>query len=209
MPTGYTAGLYEGEQSFEDFVLGAARGMGALVTMRDDPSDAPIPDEFKPSPWHTEKIEAARKRLRELEAMPPEVAADEVRQEVERAKKARAERKKNLDGIRDRYEQMIEQVEAWTPPTADHNSFKKFMLDQLREALSFDCGGDLYPSIPEPLTPQGWVEKERAKAYRDIEYHSAEHEKEVERAKGRTAWVQHLRKSLNGAAPEAVSKETR
>lgn len=45
MPTGYTAALHDGEQEFEDFFWGAARAMGAFVTLRDSPK-AKIPDEF-------------------------------------------------------------------------------------------------------------------------------------------------------------------
>ena len=45
MPTGYTAGILEGE-TFEQYALQCAKAFGALVMMRDEPSDAPIPDQF-------------------------------------------------------------------------------------------------------------------------------------------------------------------
>jgi hypothetical protein len=47
MPTGYTAPIADG-MTFEQFALGCARAFGALVTMRDEPSDAPIPERLEP-----------------------------------------------------------------------------------------------------------------------------------------------------------------
>ncbi len=48
MPTGYTDAVKDGI-TFDQFVLGCARGMGALVMMRDEPSGTPIPERFEPS----------------------------------------------------------------------------------------------------------------------------------------------------------------
>jgi len=39
MPTGYTAKLCEGEQSFGEFALGCARAFGACVMQREDSMD--------------------------------------------------------------------------------------------------------------------------------------------------------------------------
>ena len=38
-----------------------------------------------------------------------------------------------FDG-RERYETMLAEVEAWQPPTPDHEELKRFMADQLRES---------------------------------------------------------------------------
>lgn len=195
MPSGLTAGLYEGEQSFEDYMWRVARGFGALVTLRDSP-DAPIPEEFKPSTYHDEKLEEAEARLRELDTMTVAVAADRIREERERAIERRAEVRAERDTLRARYEAMLERVEQWEPPTPEHVGMKEYAAKALRESIDFDCGGSLYPEIPEAVTPQGWVEKERERAMDDIEYHSAERAKEIERAQQRTAWTRALRDSL-------------
>ena len=62
MPTGYTAKIADG-QTFEEFILSCARAFGALVEMRDEPADAPIPEEFKPSAYHTTQIGVARAKM--------------------------------------------------------------------------------------------------------------------------------------------------
>src|SRR5665213_2401224 len=69
MPTGYTSKLYEGkDQSFNEFVMRCARAFGALITMRDDPSDAPIPDEFTADSYYSERIATTTRELAEVSA---------------------------------------------------------------------------------------------------------------------------------------------
>jgi hypothetical protein len=67
MPTGYTSDLYGGkEQDFRSFALSCARAFGALITMRDDPVDTPIPERFEPSTYSDRELSRAQDRLIEL-----------------------------------------------------------------------------------------------------------------------------------------------
>jgi hypothetical protein len=68
MTTGYTAAIAN-DITFNDFAMRCARAMGALVMMRDEPFDAPIPERFEPSDYHIKKIADASARLLELQAM--------------------------------------------------------------------------------------------------------------------------------------------
>ena len=49
MPTGYTSKIYEGKENVtgKSFIMDCARGFGACISMRDESSDTPIPEEFK------------------------------------------------------------------------------------------------------------------------------------------------------------------
>lgn len=195
MPTGYTAELNRGEQSFEDYVWGVARGFGALVMMRDEPQGAPIPDEFRPSDYHEKKLKAAQEALAALDRLTlveaSKRALAEREAEVARRNKYREERAE----IRARYEAMLEQARAWVPPTADHVGLKETMVEQLERSIEFDCS-DIYPDDPPVLLAQDWLDNERQGLLRDVEYHAAEDAKEIERARMRTAWVRALRESL-------------
>lgn len=98
MPTGYTDALYEGEDvSFEQFVWRCARGMGALVTMRDDPPDTPIPMRFVPqTAYYDRELEAARAEVARIESMPLDEIAARARDafdawKIERMERRRAE----------------------------------------------------------------------------------------------------------------------
>lgn len=67
MPTGYTAPIYEGKQiTFPEFAMQCARAFGALIDMRDDPMDSPIPDAFVPDTYHARELVKAREQLADM-----------------------------------------------------------------------------------------------------------------------------------------------
>ncbi len=69
------------------------------------------------------------------------------------------------------------------------------MLDQLRISKNDMTFYDRYDKV-EKLEPKEWLHKELEKIQKDIGYHAAAHEKEIERTKERNLWVKQLRESL-------------
>jgi hypothetical protein len=199
MPTGYTAELYDGEQDFETFAMECARAFGALVTLRDSP-DAPIPDEFEPSDYNAKQAALAEEMIAEIEAWTPE-KADEQAREMHKAQMVAWRREEDERNERKaRYEAMLIQVEAWQPPTPDHVEMKKFMADQLRQSIDFDCRG--YDQFkPERHTGAIYKEKRLEEERRRLERARQGMEEERERARKRTEWVRALRRSLGFEVP--------
>lgn len=196
MPTGYTHAIEKGID-FKTFVWSCARGMGALIMMRDEPMDAPIPDQFEPSDYHLKKIEEARATLAKLEAMTPEEAATCAKAAFDEEVKRRDEGIAKADNLRRKYEAMLVQVRDWRPPTKDHEGLKTFMAEQIEQSIDFDCGTHFYERMaPSLMESTEWLAKEQVKAMKEIGYHAGEHEKEVQRTNERNAWVQALRTSL-------------
>lgn len=199
MPTGYTAELYEREQTFEDYAWGVARGFGALITMRDEPMDAEIPEAFQPSSYHADAIREAKEDLAALARMTDEEIAREQAGKRHEAEVRRAQYITDREARSNRYRKMLEKAAAWEPPTPEHVRFKETMVSQLEESLSFDCGGSYEPAVPSLLSADEYRAQERVRLEKDIAYHEAEHAKEVERAEQRTAWVRALRDALEGS----------
>lgn len=197
MPTGYTACIKDGV-SFEKFVMGCARAMGACVTMRDDSSDTPIPDEFEASDHHKNAYEKAKKELVKLYKMSKKTVEEKTAKYNEDRKVANREAECRDKELSEKYLDMIKKVEDWIPPTKDHVAFKTFMLDQLRDSIRFDCGYRSAINV-EDVSAEEWKNQQEAKILRNIEYHKKEYAEEVKRAKERTAWVSDLRKSLREA----------
>lgn len=195
MPSGYTAALYEGRDiNFQSFVLQCARAFGALIEMRDDPWDVPIPDQFLPSSYHEEALEKAKARLSVVDAWSDAEAEWHARKLY---KSRRAEYIASLIEQNERhfrYEEMKRQVERWSPPTPDHENLKSFMLEQLESSIRFDCSFPLTP--PVKLSGVEYRVQEVKHLLRDIDYHAQHHEEEVERTESRTDWVRALRESL-------------
>lgn len=195
MPTGYTAAIADGI-SFRDFALRCARAFGALVTMRDDPMDAPIHD-FVPADYHSKALAKARTRLAELNRMTLDGAEQAAQEEYDEAARSRAESIAKDRALSEAYGAMRRQVEAWNPPTADHVGLKDFMLKQIDESIRFDSMADYYRENPiKRIQAAEWLEKQRTSAMWDIEYHAKEHAAEVARVESRNAWVEALRESL-------------
>lgn len=200
MPTGYTAAIADGIE-FETFVMRCSRGLGALVMMRDEPMDAPIPERFETSDYHTRKLRELNEELAKLRIVSHEEAEAEVTKAFDTEKKSNSDEIERKRGLRGKYETMLAQVEAWKPPTPDHDGLKKFMVDQLIESISFDCNESYYEErSPKKKTGSEWLAHQIAKATRDVEYHTAEQAKEIERTEIRNKWLHNLRNSLTISA---------
>lgn len=196
MPTGYTADVGEGTVTeFDDFVWRCARGMGALIMMRDEPMSAPIPERFEASTkYHDERLAAAIARLAELQAMEPAQVREAALQAHARAYASwnsyRVEKKQK----RGRYEAMLARVNAWTPPTDNHVGLQSFMRQQLEESIRFDC--DYEAPAPVSPGPDAWHAQEIEQAERDIARNTKYRAEEIERTEGCNRWLADLRKSL-------------
>lgn len=196
MPTGYTAAVSDGTVTdFPDFALQCARAFGALIMMRDEPSNAPIPESFQPSDYSAKKLEKARNKVSELQAMTPEACDVAALADYNAQCESRAARVLGNTLTRERYEAMLTKVNAWEPPTPDHVHMKEFMVEQLESSINFDCS--VYSEDPLiQKTGLEWRIDQLATARRDIAYHAKASAEELERTATRNAWVKALRDSL-------------
>lgn len=195
MPTGYTYKVVSGEMvDFSEFALDCARAFGALITMRDEPAGAPIPEEIEPECSYNEKrLAESKARLAELNAMTPDEMLSACENAYATAMASHDKYEADGDEEDRRLDAMLEKVSAWTPPTANHVEMKKFMIEQ----LTISKRGSYRSPKPEILAPSDWHEAEVKKAMKDVTYHAGEVAAEIERAKGRTEWLRVLRSSLS------------
>lgn len=199
MPTGYTANVADGKiTDLRSFAMQCARGMGALIMMRDESWSAPIPERFEPSDYYAKKVQEGKAERDALYAMSnddADRAAKAEYQEKLAAKEAYLDGKKEM---RSRYEAMIALVEAWQFAP---EGLKEFMLEQLHTGMNFDCGGDgSYWEEVELLSGAEWKAKKLERVQQSIIRDAAEHAKEIERTESRNAWIAQLRASLDHLA---------
>lgn len=197
MPTGYTAKLYDGEQEFTDFVLACARAFGAFVLMRDSAHDAPITLKAitDNSDYHVKSLRTAKAELARVQAMSAEEAATQAHADYLLAAASDEEYVKSHLARRERYENMLAEVQAWEPPSADHAEFKKFMVDQLTQSLDLDTSLKHHRFAVEK-TSEEWLADKIARLERAIAYNAEEEQKRIERNEVRVRWVNQLRESL-------------
>lgn len=204
MPTGYTFDLYEGNDiAFPDFVMKCARAFGALIEMRDYPMDATIPDKFEASSYHTEQLEKAEADVARIKAWDDTEADSQSQLAYDRAQRKYEESLANKAAMRERYEAMLAQVKAWTPPTREHQGLKDFMVEQLEESIGHDCSTD-YLTVPERLTGAAYKEQQLHSARWNAFYHTEHGEADKKRANERTTWIRALRQSLTESSDTSV-----
>jgi hypothetical protein len=72
MPTGYTAGIIDGEiTTFEQFATQCSRAFGATIHMRDNPLDSPY-EPRTPSQYYVNSLQSQREKLEETKTMTDE-----------------------------------------------------------------------------------------------------------------------------------------
>lgn len=194
MPTGYTYNVVDGKiTEFADFAMQCARAFGALITMREDPMDAPIPDEIKPeTSYYANRVDEDMERLGEVHAMTDAEAAAAAQAAHDEAMASRAKYLSDKESEAGRLNAMLAKVRAWHPPTRDHVEMKSFMIEQ----LTISMPGKYTPTIPVLLDGATWRQEQIDSLSEAVARSRKEVEKETERAKNRTEWVKNLRASL-------------
>ena len=190
MPTGYTSKLYEGEsQTPREFILMCSRAFGATIDQRDEPFVS----------YHDEALAKARVLVKEAPAWSDEEADRRAWAEHVEAVTAWRKSEAKRAEIRARYEAMLMEVDRWSPPTADHQGLKVFMIEQLRGGIDFDCKPYDPPAARLGSEYRADVIKQ---ANRDVEYHTKERAEKIRRAASANAWIAALYESLPaGPAP--------
>jgi hypothetical protein len=196
MPTGYTSKLVSEGQSFPEFAMRCARNFGALIMMRDEPLDAPIPEQFEPCDY-------CEKRLAEARATKARLLAMTMQEANEFGATKKSERITELKDWLDkdtqentRLSEMERQVVAWQPPTKNHQGLKEFMLEQIETSMNdTDYITDELMKAEETLSIEFYL-KALDDAERDISYYEAEMVNERERTNSRNEWLRQLRDSL-------------
>lgn len=195
--TGYVHNMLDKKLNFEQFVWCCARAFGALVEMRDEPMNAPIPETLGRTSYHDERLEAAKAELPRLQAMSEterlEFGEARKAEAVTRLENTIAERDGDLASCR----AMLVSVDAWVPPTPDHAGLKKFMREQLE--ISTAAGQSYY--IQELVKckakePLAYFNDAVASAERDIEYHTKHANEDRVRYAENNEWLRQLRESV-------------
>lgn len=196
MPTGYTSAIADGTvTSLKAYALRAARAMGALVTIRDEPWDAPIPLHLEPNTaYHDKALASAQSLLDTIMETSPEDHESAARKAFDDALAAYNQRHEERSAERLRYEAMRTKVAEWKGAP---EGLQFFMLDQLAKSISADCNGS-YDQPPKLLTGEAWRDATEAKARKDLAYHTTARAEEVERTEACNAWLAQLHASLAG-----------
>jgi hypothetical protein len=195
MTTGYTRYIEDGTiTSFKDFTMLCARAFGALIDMRDDGLDAPLPMQIKPRTYHSEQLTIEQEKLASMYGLSDEqwqslYAAES--KEFETTNASEIARNEEISGL---YSAILNGVYQWKPPSKDHMDLKKFMIEQIVSSTEM-----LSPYIATLPSLWEWKANKISEVKRRIHYHTKEVAKERARAESGNKWLQDLRQSLESA----------
>lgn len=141
MPTGYTAGILNGEiTTFPQFAKQCMRNFGAMIHLRDEPLNKEYEPRI-PSDYYNNNINLAKANLEKYNILSDCEIIEMVKLELEESKTyhltAIETNKHNLKILED----MLKEVNLFVPPTETHVNFKTFMASQLTCTIDFDCNG--------------------------------------------------------------------
>lgn len=200
MPTSYTEPIYEGKGiSFREFAWRCARAFGAFIMQRDNSLDAPIVLREETNGYAELQIEKARLALDRLSRCTLQEAAEHAQADHASALTAWHELQAHIDARRARYEAMLAEVRAWTPPTEDHQGLAKMMEEQLLDSIEFDCKE--WMDEPQLQEPSEWLAKQRQRTEDDLKYWTGSAARSQKAAEERNAWIEALVQSL-GTPPQ-------
>lgn len=196
MPTGYTSAIYEGENvSVQDYILKCARAFGATIMMKEESLDKEIPGRFEPDQFYKKRVDEKIKELQRIKGLTKEEIENEIKNNHDYILKANRERKEKNEILKNRYENMIAEVNKWEAP-ADHNNLKKFCLEQLEYSLKCDVSESYYDEEIAKESTDEWLNRNIERCERDIKYYTDEWIKEVKRVEERNLWIKQLRDSI-------------
>ncbi len=204
--TGYTSELVKKDLDFPTWAEVCSRALGVCVLMRDDPIDTLPPKEFKVEEYHLKALEETKEKLEHLKSLENAVAKrawvkEKLKKDLDYYTEAYKDELKE-DAV-NKCKKMLEKVQAWTPPTPEHEGLKKFMIEQLNSSIQWETPldeshnlkalEDIKAKMKHPLE---YFREAVAELEKKIKYHTEQHEKEVKRAEFSNNWFKALRKSF-------------
>lgn len=199
MATGYTEGILNGKiNTFKDFALKCVLAFGASIHLRDETGDVKYRS-AEPTDYHKKAIQDAKKELNRIENL----TDDEIINSHIKTLKADKERcLREIEKIkkdREKLEDILAKAENFVPPTQEHEEFRQFMINQLKQTIEFDCNTDFYDreiaKIDNQLKNINVIEiRESMIDYikENIEYHTKAYEKEVRNCNKSNKWVDDI-----------------
>jgi hypothetical protein len=199
MPTGYTHSIEKGI-TFKEYALSCAKAFGACVSMRDDPPDAEIPEEFKVDDYHLKRIEESKKQLYDFKNMSLakqiKLFEDFKSNSIETSKKYIDERTQ----LKEKYNAMLKKVRKFKAPSPDHVEFKLFMESQIVKSIEWDCDVEYYVKAiykVKDMKFDDWYNDEISTLEKSIESNQIHYAEEIARIDQRNRWIKQLRNAID------------
>lgn len=210
MPTGYTSDIYEGKSvSLTDFVTNCAQAFGAFFHMRNSDNrelSYPAPPDDS---YYSKSLAAAKADLVRWQGLTEEQKYAAWSEYFNEATVCLHENVAKNAELRARYESMLAQVQAIDVPSP-LQSLKNFMVEQLTDAIKFDCGpADKFEDyFYEPADYSRWCDDAVDKIQWDVVYYEKSLREEQERYDTQVAYIDLVKDTYGLQVKENTHNES-
>jgi len=182
MPTGYTYKVIEEGQSFEDFAKDCTRAFVSWDGV----------DFTKPNDYYSKALEEAMDERDEFLAKSPDELLKEYNSYKEDQEKENQDYINRYNVSLENYNRVLEQAQAWIPPTPEHEQFKKFMIDQ----LLISKPTNYYSETFDVRSYEDWYKDTYVSVIKNVTYYEGKVVEEANKAKGYKEWFDAVMKTL-------------
>lgn len=193
MPSMVTAPTVDGKpETFREFMTSAAHVMSMFRPL----DGAPLPDKFTVDVCIVEMLEQCRAKLAELKALDLKQWETLQRSKYDEHEQLRRAKLAEIAIQRSRVEARLNEVIAWTPPSANHRDFKSVVIRQLEETLRVDCNAAPWEQSLKMAPVEHYKRDALAAAENELHCITKMYDEAVAASTYRTRWVQKLMDSL-------------
>lgn len=205
MPTGYTSRIIDGSiTNFKEYAILCTRAFGAAMHERDDSFTTKAVKLREPSKYHMDVLKGLEKEKMELEKISDKTLVDKRKADIMDDVKRYQDYITKAEKAKERLLAIRIEVEAWNPPTDEHQRYKEFMLEQLDVTIKSDGDstyweGELAKSsekLLESFDPAKERERKRLDYEEQFKYHTEAYEKEVKSCNAANEWLQSVYRTL-------------
>lgn len=215
MPTGYTSYIESGEiTSGAEFLKLCTRAFGVAVQVRDEPLSVPTPTHFEPDNYYLKRLESALQHWEEVKLLTFNDMKLKMSQDYTEQVLSCRKHLKDAIELNEKYEKIKKQIELWAPPSKEHQSLKRFALEQIEMSMKTQKELDYYLSrIETPLDISDEAVRKQLRtvidnAKQDVEHAYNSWKAELERVDERNKYMEQLMESLKKLEESTLNEQS-
>lgn len=194
MPTFYTAPIEDKDLTLKEFMQLCTSN---FVLGNENLPFGEWPEYAEPSEREMDDLDSALQEMRELLTLTLEEMEIKAKQSYDNEVAYRNKQLERSDKLEKRYNKMLKLIEAWKPPTPEHEGFKDFMLNQIKISLESDTLRDYFTKYPiKKLSGQEWMNQRAESIGEDAKRAIEGQIKEITRTAYRNKWLKELKESI-------------
>lgn len=202
MPSGYTSLIQNGQaKTFKDFAYACTRAFGACYSLRDRSLsiDFPVLPEDDEIFDYSKKLDEAINDFLIFDQLNEDEKHDQYILYIKSSLKFYENQLEEKKKLLSKYQFFLDKAKQFNPPTDDHIAYKDFLIQQLKETISFDCDINYYQNEIDRLKNldfNDWVKVKYETLNNAINTYTELNHKNKDKGKSSQEWLNCIKETL-------------